>query len=99
MIYEENTAKNTRSQTRDSRISLGKKLETPGDRLRFVKKLCAVGNLKFIGLFNMFFEVHITPWERVNANRHDKVAWLHQLTLNEKEYNAFFKEVIRNGAF
>ncbi|RJE26346.1 hypothetical protein PHISCL_01319 [Aspergillus sclerotialis] len=98
-IYTENTAKNTRSQHNDSRISLTKRMETPEDRLKFTKKLCAVSNLKFIGIFNIFFEIHITPWERVNVNRYDKVAWLHQLTLDKREYYEFYWAVIHRGEF
>ncbi|RMJ27135.1 hypothetical protein PHISP_02021 [Aspergillus sp. HF37] len=97
-IYTENPATGKRSHHIANGIPLWKKLGTADQKLRFAKKLCAVGNLKFLGIFNTFFEIHKATARRTLKQRPFNVAWLQWLTIDEREWAEFYDLLFIDGS-
>jgi hypothetical protein len=96
-IYTENPATGKRSHHIANGIPLWQKLGTADQKLRFAKKLCAVGNLKFLGIFNTFFEIHKATARQTPKQRPVNAAWLQWLTIDEREKAEFYDMLFIDG--
>lgn len=96
-IYSENPTTRKRSQHIANGVALSQKLGTPDLQLRFAKKLCAVGNLRFLGIFDAFFEIHKATLKQTPKQRGVNVAWLQRLTFCERESSALYEALFNDG--
>ena len=95
-IYSEDLTTKKRSHQITNGVSLLRNMNSVEQKFRFTKKLCALGNLQFLRIFDTFFEVHKAVLRPTNSKgRGANVAWLQRLTFSERE-NAMLYEALFN---
>lgn len=96
-VYTEYPRTGKRGQLSGSMIRLERKTEDMDSQLRFVKKLCTLGNLQFLGIFDTWFEFHKDPGQQTAKGERTNIAWLHQLTFDYDERAALERALFHDG--
>lgn len=96
-IYTENPTTGKRSNHIANGIPLWQQLGRTDQKLRFANKLCSVGKLKYLGIFNTFFEIHKAAARQTPKQRPVNVAWLQRLTFDDIDNAAFYDALFING--
>lgn len=78
-------------------IGVDRKVNDMDSQLRFAKKLCALGNLHLLGIFETWFGFHKDPGQSTDKGEPTNIAWLQQLTFNGNEAGAFERALFQDG--